>query len=259
MVFDILKLEDILDHYNQFGFVGVTGLLSEDSLLSLEKSIESSSFDVTLEKPAFVTGDIVLKSKELLDFCFRDDVKKLCAKLLSCSEVEVQHSKYNSKPVGEVGNVILHQDFPFFPHTSLSLMAMGIYLDESSKDNGCVFYYPYKKLLSHYGDQGEFISEVSEMDKKKLAGIEPIPFIAPKGTVCFHHCLTPHFSGPSLKTKRRLAIVQLRDSLNKQIGGAIWKCGGINLHRMSKETPKMILDGKEILVRNLWEPKEYRE
>jgi hypothetical protein len=257
MIFSVTHLEDILDHYKQFGFVGVTGLLSEDALLDLEKSIEGSEFNSTLEVPTFLTNDIALKSKELLDFCYREDIKELSSKLLACSEVEIQHSKYNSKPVDGGGEIVLHQDIPFFPHTSVDLMAMGIYLDESSMENGCVFYYPYQELLSHYNEQGEFNSEVSEIDKKKLEGIAPIPFIAPKGTVCFHSCLTPHFSGPSLKNKRRLAIVQLRDSLNKQVGGPVWKCGGINLHKMSKPTPKMILNGREVFVRHLWVPKEY--
>jgi hypothetical protein len=259
MIFHHSKIENIKTTYDKFGFVGVSDLLTEDELHLLEDSVENSTFNSTLDAETFTTNDIVLKSKPLLEFCYKTVVKDLSARLLSCKEVEIQHSKYNSKPIGSSGVIETHQDFPFFPHTSTKLMAMNLYLDDTQVDNGCLYYYPYKEHLTHHNNAGEFVSKVSESDMRKLQNIEAIPFVVPKGTISFHHCLTPHFSGSLRRNKRRILIIQLRDVLNKQVGGALWRCSGIKLNNRSEEDPKMLLNGEEIYIRNLWEPEGYKE
>ena len=255
MIFDLSDSQEIEKHYRENGFVGVTGLFSTKELEELEKSIENSSFNITLEKPTFETNDIVLKSDKLLNFCFREEIIKLASKLLEAEEVEIQHSKFNSKPIDGSGAIELHQDFPFFPHTNDSLLAMGIHIDGSSLDNGCVHYYAEKDTLyDHFNDHKEFVGVITNADEIKS---ELLPFIGPKGVVSFHHCLTPHFSNPTNNVKRRLAIVQLRSALNKQIGGPLWKCGGINISNASEKTSKMIFNNDVREIRDLWEPKEY--
>ena len=252
MIFSSNQRDEIKKQYQEQGFVGVTDLFKEGELDLLIEEIEKSSFNVSLEKPTFLTNDIVLKSERLLQFCYKEEVVDLSSMLLESEEVEIQHSKYNSKPLNGEGEIELHQDFPFFPHTNNSLLAMGLHLDGSSLDNGCVHYYPETdKLYSHFNKEG-FTGKIVSSNIRS----EPIPFIGPIGVVSFHHCLTPHFSYPSAN-KRRLAIIQLRSSLNKQIGGPLWRCGGINISNRSTEENKMIHNGQLRKIRKLWEPAEY--
>lgn len=255
MIFDSSQLPEIKKYYQEKGFVGVSGLFNKNEFTELESEIENSSFNVSLDKPTFLTNDIVLKSKKLLEFCFKDEIIKISSNLLESVEVEIQHSKYNSKPLDGSGQIDLHQDFPFFPHTNTSLLAMGIHIDGSTIENGCVHYYPEVDELYDHFEGDNFMGKITSSEMNS----EPIPFIGPIGVVSFHHCLTPHFSYPTKQMKRRLAIVQLRSSLNKQIGGPLWKCGGINITKKTRKISQMVHNKTITNIRDLWEPKEYFE
>src|SRR4029078_13395908 len=70
----------------------------------------------------------------------------------------LQHSKLNMKPA-KVGSVVeWHQDLAYFPHTNTDLVTTLIYLDEATKENGCLQVLPrhHFHYFDHSGADGKF-------------------------------------------------------------------------------------------------------
>jgi phytanoyl-CoA hydroxylase len=76
--------------------------------------------------------DLVLNSKIL------DVVENLIG-----PNIQLHHTKLNLKPPSSrQARFEWHQDYPFFPHTNFDLLAVMIYLDDSTEENGCLTIIP---------------------------------------------------------------------------------------------------------------------
>src|SRR5262249_18712475 len=57
--------------------------------------------------------------------------------------IQLHHTKLNLKPPSSrEARFEWHQDYPFFPHTNFDLLAVMIYLDHSTEENGCLTIIP---------------------------------------------------------------------------------------------------------------------
>src|SRR3954452_14796781 len=57
--------------------------------------------------------------------------------------IQLHHTKLNLKPPrNREARFEWHQDYPFFPHTNFDLLAVMIYLDASTEENGCLTIIP---------------------------------------------------------------------------------------------------------------------
>src|SRR5438093_1184646 len=57
--------------------------------------------------------------------------------------IQLHHTKLNLKPPSSPeARFEWHQDYPFFPHTNFDLLAVMIYLDDSTEENGCLTIIP---------------------------------------------------------------------------------------------------------------------
>ncbi|MFP6719430.1 MAG: phytanoyl-CoA dioxygenase family protein [Candidatus Poribacteria bacterium] len=55
------------------------------------------------------------------------------------SDVQLQHSKLATKPPTKgKGPFAWHQDFAYFPHTNIDLVAVMVLLDDATPENGCM-------------------------------------------------------------------------------------------------------------------------
>lgn len=131
-------------------------------------------------------------------------------KLLGCIEdlvgpdIDVQHSKLNMKPA-HVGSVVeWHQDLPFFPHTNDDLVTTLVYLDNATKENGCleVVAGMHDRYLDHVDEDGFFTGTISQ----ELEG-EKVPLEGRAGSVILMHPLTPHGSLPNTSAKGRRTLI----------------------------------------------------
>lgn len=117
-------------------------------------------------------------------------------------------NKLNLK-LADVGSPVeWHQDWAFYPHTNDDLLAVGIAMDDSTLENGCLMVIPGSHrgpLLNHHQD-GVFIGAVTE------PGFQPtgaIPIMLKAGGVSIHHARTLHGSAPNRSARaRRLLLFQ---------------------------------------------------
>lgn len=117
-------------------------------------------------------------------------------------------NKLNMK-LADVGSPVeWHQDWAFYPHTNDDLLAVGIAMDDSTLENGCLLVIPGSHrgpLLDHHQD-GVFIGAVTEPGFK---ADRAVPITLKAGGVSIHHARTLHGSAPNRSAHpRRLLLFQ---------------------------------------------------
>jgi ectoine hydroxylase-related dioxygenase (phytanoyl-CoA dioxygenase family) len=120
----------------------------------------------------------------------------------------LQHSKLNMKSARVGAPVEWHQDMTYFPHTNTSLVALLIYLDDATIDNGCLQVLPghHNEFLDHALPDGSFAGMITERIDST-----PVTLEGPAGTAIFVHPLTPHRSLENRSSSsRRVLIYQYR-------------------------------------------------
>lgn len=213
--------DEQLRQYREEGFVVVPGLFDGEDLRATEEAIaelteravhDPANYAKVLElEPEPVAGKRVPR-RIYNPFLAHEGFRSIATheKLLSCIEdlvgphIDVQHSKLNMKPA-RVGSVVeWHQDLPFFPHTNDDLVTTLVYLDEATKENGCLEVVPrmHGSYLDHIDEDGYFTGIISqELDAER------VPLEGEAGSVIFMHPLTPHGSLPNLSAKGRRTLI----------------------------------------------------
>lgn len=252
------NIEEIKEFYINNGYVMLEPLVSDSELKQIEDSINMTMGDKSIgHSSTFDTNDLIQKiPKHIINLVFKQEYIKILKALLNTNTLEIQHSKYNAKNLVGGSKVPLHQDFPFFPHTDERLLAFNFYVDGSCPENGGMFCHPRKweEPLEHIklktGDIG--------IDPKKIDSMgKPVNLIGAPGCISIHSCFLPHSSNDTQGLKRRMMCFQLRHPENKQIGGSLWKCSGMNPETLSYNDVIYKYKNKIHLGRKLWEPKEY--
>jgi len=171
--------------------------------------------------------------------------------------IELQHSKFNAKPLHDkgAGEVNWHQDYAFFPHTNYDLIACLVHLDTEGMDAGPLRCLPGSHKwgpLSHVGPDGRFAYQYT--GGKDLSAIPGVHLMGSAGMVTFHHGLTLHTSAPKQRAgHRRFVIFQYRAQDAKQLAGVIWNCHGMQVE--ADASPKQSLarfpDGSIVELRGI--------
>lgn len=137
------------------------------------------------------------------------------AALLDCVEALVgpdvirHYSKINMKPPA-IGSIVeWHQDLSYYPLTNGDSLAVLIYLDDTTIDNGCLKVIPgvhEQSLMDHARDgffQGRITQDVDET--------RAVPIEGSAGTAIFMHAMTPHASTANTsRESRRTLIISYR-------------------------------------------------
>lgn len=129
------------------------------------------------------------------------------------------NSKINSKQPGAMTEVKFHQDFMFQPHTNDGLVAVLIFLDDVTDDNGPLEVVPgthHGELFSHWHGgvyTGTVASEVVEAHVTDAVSIT-----GPAGTACLMHTRLLHGSKPNSSDQpRTLFIAEYRAEDSKPL------------------------------------------
>jgi len=116
--------------------------------------------------------------------------------------------KLNMK-IGGVGSPVeWHQDWAFYPHTNDDLLAVGVAIDDSTLENGCLMVIPktHTGRIYDHNQDGGFVGAVTE------AGFRPdgaVPILLKAGGISIHHVRLLHGSAPNLSPHpRRLLLFQ---------------------------------------------------
>ena len=137
------------------------------------------------------------------------------ATLLDCVEALIgpdiirHYSKINMKPPA-VGSVVeWHQDLSYYPLTNGDSLAVLVYLDDTTIDNGCLQVIPgvHEQPLMDHTKDGFFEGRITQaVDETRAAPIE-----GAAGTAIFMHAMTPHASTANTSRKpRRTLIISYR-------------------------------------------------
>jgi ectoine hydroxylase-related dioxygenase (phytanoyl-CoA dioxygenase family) len=135
--------------------------------------------------------------------------------------IQLYYSMMMMKPPKHGFRSPWHQDFAFFAHTRAATLAVQIYLDDSTLENGCIHVVPGSHklgLLNHFAD-GEFTQIVQgdthEFDERAV----PLPTRA--GGIAVWHGMTLHSSAPNRSDHPRRAIVfQYKDPTARLLAGS---------------------------------------
>ena len=116
--------------------------------------------------------------------------------------------KLNMK-IGGVGSPVeWHQDWAFYPHTNDDLLAIGVAIDDSTVENGCLMVIPktHKGRIYDHNQDGAFVGAITE------EGFRPdnaVPILLKAGGISIHHVRVLHGSAPNLSPNpRRLLLFQ---------------------------------------------------
>lgn len=125
------------------------------------------------------------------------------------SGIRLHNSKINMKSAGVGESIEWHQDWAFYPHTNDDVLAVGIYLDDCTLDNGPMMVIPG----SHHGPTYDHHQDGAFCGATDPANIEAdvakaVPLIGPAGTVTIHHARLLHGSAHNRSAHSRRFLLQ---------------------------------------------------
>jgi ectoine hydroxylase-related dioxygenase (phytanoyl-CoA dioxygenase family) len=160
--------------------------------------------------------------------------------------IQLHHTKLNLKPPSSrEARFEWHQDYPFFPHTNFDLLAVMIYFDDSTEENGCLRIVPGSHKLgprNHlFAKDGAFSSQLQ--DKSVVS--DPTHWLTvpvPAGGMELHHCNMLHSSTANRGTRPRSAmVIQYRAADNVALGGNMSNAGfGMQVRGVNPYTVRMM-------------------
>lgn len=126
-------------------------------------------------------------------------------------QIRYQGSKLNMKAAAFGSPVEWHQDFAFYPHTNDDLLAVGVALDDCTRENGCLLMLPGSHrwpILDHHQD-GVFVGAI-DVERENVDVSRAAPVTVRAGGITLHHTRMLHASAPNTSPlPRRLLLLQL--------------------------------------------------
>ena len=101
--------------------------------------------------------------------------------------------------------------FAFYPHTNDDLLAVGVVLDDCTRENGCLLMIPGSHrwpILDHQQD-GVFVGAI-DVERAAVDVSRAVPVTVRAGGITLHHTRMLHASAPNTSSQpRRLLLLQL--------------------------------------------------
>jgi ectoine hydroxylase-related dioxygenase (phytanoyl-CoA dioxygenase family) len=133
--------------------------------------------------------------------------------------VRFWHDQLFCKPAHHGGVVAWHQDYSYWTRTEpMSHLTCWIALDDSDRDNGCLYYVPGShrwKLLPVTGLTGNMDDIMTVLSPEQQKAFQPVPIELKRGQCTFHHPLMVHgsYENRSQRPRRATLINAFRDGV----------------------------------------------
>ena len=213
------------DTYEDKGFLVVEDVLSADEVLALREVtdyfVEQSRtvtehtdvFDLepehTPEEPRLRRLKAPVEQHQIYrDILNHDGILDIVEELIGPG-VRTNGDKLNMKSPHFGSPIEWHQDWAFYPHTNDDLLAVGVCMDDTLEENGCMLCIPDSHrgpILDHHQDgyfAGAVTEDVADADKAELMEVHA-------GGISLHHVRTLHASAKNVSDHpRRLLLFQM--------------------------------------------------
>jgi ectoine hydroxylase-related dioxygenase (phytanoyl-CoA dioxygenase family) len=133
--------------------------------------------------------------------------------------VRFWHDQLFCKPAHHGGVVAWHQDYSYWTRTQpMAHLTCWIALDDSTRDNGCLYYVPGShkwNLLPITGLAGDMNEIMTVLDEEQKQAFRPVPIELKRGQCSFHHPLTVHgsYENRSDRPRRATLVNVFRDGV----------------------------------------------
>jgi ectoine hydroxylase-related dioxygenase (phytanoyl-CoA dioxygenase family) len=225
MHFGAGELDALTLQYENDGFVKIQPLFNQQRIQEIEHELADYTQKIV---PTLLAGDVIWESERLADGSrairnlFRIDrhcryfeelaqsyeLLSLIARLVHGEPVLCGVETF-SKPA-YVGSIVpYHQDNAYFNLTPPDSLTCWIALDDSSPENGCVYY----ARGSHRGGLRAHKASAVKGNSMTLAEppargeFEEIPGVLHRGGAILHHCVLIHRSEPNRSPRARRGLV----------------------------------------------------
>jgi ectoine hydroxylase-related dioxygenase (phytanoyl-CoA dioxygenase family) len=216
-----------INGFHEHGFLAVEGVLPRDlveqaravvdDFVEQSRGITEHTAVFDLEPGHTPASPRVRRLKEpcaihpIFDQISRTDaILDIVADLIGPA-IRYQGSKLNMKAAEYGAPVEWHQDFAFYPHTNDDLLAVGVALDDCTRENGCLLMIPgshHGPILDHH-QEGVFVGAV-DVERERVDASRAVPVTVRAGGITLHHCRMLHASAPNTSPlPRRLLLLQL--------------------------------------------------
>ena len=209
------------DHYNREGYVVYPNFISGDDLTSLKTEIDRISEGNTkenhddesmeMEPGQDPNGTLVRRIYEPCTFyepfrSFSESTALLdCVEQLYGPDLIFHYSKINMKPQN-IGSVVeWHQDLSYYPLSNRDSVSILFYLDDTSKENGCLKVIPrcHNAPLMSHSTEGFFRGKVTE----EVNDSEAVLLEGTGGSAIFMSSMTPHASAINSSDRPRKTLI----------------------------------------------------
>jgi ectoine hydroxylase-related dioxygenase (phytanoyl-CoA dioxygenase family) len=143
----------------------------------------------------------------------------MAASQLLGGPVRFWHDQLFCKPAHHGGVVAWHQDYSYWTRTQpMQHLTCWMALDDSTKDNGCLYYVPGSHkwdLLPITGLAGDMNEIVTVLTDEQKEAFKPVPIELKRGQCSFHHPLTVHgsYENRSDRPRRATLVNAFRDGV----------------------------------------------
>ncbi|HMN80792.1 MAG TPA: phytanoyl-CoA dioxygenase family protein [Burkholderiaceae bacterium] len=210
-----------VDHYHEQGAVIIEGLLDQATRLEMKRVLDglveasrkvSSHDDVyDLEPGHTAEAPRVRRIKKphvihpVFDAFVRSPKMIQVLQALLGDSVRLHGSKLNLKSPRYGSPVEWHQDWAFYPHTNDDLLAIGVMLEDTTVENGAMYYLPGTHrgpTYDHHDEDGYFCGAMDLADSG-LSLAQAVACEGPAGSCSFHHVRVIHGSAQNLSDRPR--------------------------------------------------------
>ncbi len=224
MDFSSANLDRIQQQYESDGFVQLQGLFGEGRIEEIERELARYTAENVATLPA---GDVIWESETLADGSrairnlFRIDkhssffaalgsdpqLLELMSRLLHGDPV-LSGVETFSKPAYVGSAVPYHQDNAYFNLTPPDSLTCWVALDESTPQNGCVYYAKgSQRELRPHKRSGVKGNSLMMAVPPAPGEFEEVAGILPRGGVILHHCQLMHRSEPNRSARPRRGLL----------------------------------------------------
>jgi phytanoyl-CoA hydroxylase len=247
--------------YEDHGYLVFPELLSHEELATLRAALdevlrESTGLSASNDKFSVTQADDgswsvrrifnpIAHHQAFYDLVFNPKIVDVVENLIG-PDIQLHHTKLNLKPPSNrEARFEWHQDYPFFPHTNFYLLAVMIYLDDSTEENGCLTIIPGSHKLGPrdhlFARDGAFSSQLAD----KTVVEDPTQWLrvpVPAGGMELHHCNMLHSSTANRGIRPRSAmVIQYRAADNAELGGNKDRVGnGLQVRGVNPYRARMI-------------------